>query len=735
MKEAPPDGSAALPILTIRMKIAVVYNRISNRVINQFGAPNQEKYQLDNIRRITDGLKSGKHQVRAFEGDKDLIERLEEFMPQVLTGERPGLVFNLSYGIQGQARYTHVPGILEMVGMPYVGSGPLAHSLALDKVVAKVLFQQHGVPTPDFAVLQSIDDPCPDLVFPMIVKPKNEAVSFGLKIVHNEDELRAAALVIFDNYRQPVLVEQYIEGREINIGLIGNDPPQSFPAVELCFGEGGPGIYTYEDKVGKSGRDVVQLCPAPLPDEVAAEAARIACSAFQALGCLDCARVDMRLDKDGKLYVLEINSLPSLGPRGSFVVAASQADLDFPALCNRLVEVASARYFGTPSPPELEPGTQQDPARGLFAFLTERRDALERRVKEWVSVSSRTDDAVGIRDAARRARSRMEESGLKLVDDLTDGNHVWVYASPAGLENGTLLVAALDVPMPHDIPSQAFRRDAEYLYGEGVALSRGPLVQIEFALRAIKRQRLLKNLPVGVLLYADEGNECRYSAQLIQTAARRAKRVLSLRPGNAGGKTVHQRRGQKTYELVVETRPRRLGQSGKVPSALRWIAPKIVMLSDLSQPKRRIAVALTDIRSVSHPQLLPHRVKARIQVSYPNAKAAELVEQEVREVLGTGGPKWILEEVSDRPPQLDSVQARALFSGLQAVASEWNLPFERESSVWPSVAGLVPVETPALCGMGPVGTALFTPHEALLRLSLVQRTLLLAEFLVSKEAR
>ena len=95
------------------MKIAVVYNRISKQVINLFGMPNREKYGLKSIKRITDALKKGGHQVIAFEGDKNLIDNLEDFMPQVMKGERPGMVFNLSYGIQGQARYTHVPGILE----------------------------------------------------------------------------------------------------------------------------------------------------------------------------------------------------------------------------------------------------------------------------------------------------------------------------------------------------------------------------------------------------------------------------------------------------------------------------------------------------------------------------------------------------------------------------------------------------------------------------------------------
>jgi len=336
------------------VKIAVVYNRESRNVINLFGMSNKETIGLETIKRITDALKKGGHSVIAFEGDKDLVDRLERFMPRVLKGERPGMVFNLSYGIQGQARYTHVPSILEMVGIPYVASGPLAHSLALDKVVTKMILRQHDLPTPDFAVLDTPDAPPPELGYPLIIKPKNEAVSFGLKVVHNEQELRETAGVIFEEYRQPVLVEQYIEGREVNVGLLGNNPPEAFPPVELVFANDGPPVYTYEDKTGTSGRTVSHKCPASIGEELREKAQELARNAFRCLGCYDCARVDMRLDKDGNLYILEVNSLPSLGERGSYLVGAAHVGLDYPALVNRLVEVASARYFGTPEPPKLD---------------------------------------------------------------------------------------------------------------------------------------------------------------------------------------------------------------------------------------------------------------------------------------------------------------------------------------------------------------------------------------------
>ncbi|MGD9347552.1 MAG: ATP-grasp domain-containing protein, partial [Candidatus Aminicenantes bacterium] len=363
------------------MKIAVIYNRDSKNVINLFGIPNREKYGRKAIHRIVTSLKKYGHQVKAFEGDKDLISKLEDFMPRVLKGELPGLAFNLSYGIQGQARYTHVPSILEMVGIPYVGSNPLAHSLALDKVVAKMIFQQHGLPTPDFAVIKDRDFEAPDIPYPLIVKPKNEAVSMGIEVVHNFEELKKATKVILEDFDQSVLVEQYIDGREINVGLLGNNPPDALPPCEITFGKDGPKIYTIEDKKGQSGRAIDWICPAPIGEQLTQESQRIAKDAFSALGCYDAARVDMRLDKSGRLFILEVNSLPSLSEHGSYTIAAQHAGLDFPALANRMVEVASARYFGTPHPPKVVT-KEKDARKNIFMYITSRRDLIERSLEE-----------------------------------------------------------------------------------------------------------------------------------------------------------------------------------------------------------------------------------------------------------------------------------------------------------------------------------------------------------------
>jgi D-alanine-D-alanine ligase len=716
------------------MKIAVVYNRDSKNVINVFGVANREKIGQQTIQRLTDALEAGGHQVIALEGDKDLVDRLEEFMPRVVHGERPGMVFNVSYGIQGQARYTHVPSILEMVGVPYVASGPLAHSLALDKVVTKIILRQHGLPTPEFAVLETPDAEIPKLPYPMVVKPKHEAVSFGLAIVNDEGELRAAAKVIFDEFGQAVLAEQFIKGREINVGLLGNNPPEAFPPVELKFGESGPAIYTYEDKTGRSGREISFECPARIPDETTHKAQEIAKRAFHALGIADCARVDMRLDSAGNLYILELNSLPSLGEHGSYLIGAAERGLDFSAFVNRLVEVASARYFGTPEPPSVEP-RRAEPTQRVFSYVTQHREDLERRAKEWVELSARTGDPVGLAEAVRRADALFQELGMRPVPDLTDEPEVYMWETAKGFDAGTLFFGHLDVPWVPDMPHQPFRREPEWLHGEGIATSRAPLVMLEFALRALRSVRRLRTLPLGVMLYTDEGRDAQASEPRIREAASRAKRVLVLRPGTTDNGIITHRRGHRRIRLQVSGDPHRPGRPTSRPSVMRWTLEQLAALERLSSSERGVSVSTIDVGCERHPMMLPHRVTARVLLTYRDDAVADAVAGDIGAAFEKSRYKCRLVVEADRPPMRERDINRRLAKALTKTADEWKIPLTRESSAWPSVGGLVGSKIACVCGIGPVARDRGTPAEAVQRIGLVQRTLLLAEFLAGQLER
>jgi D-alanine-D-alanine ligase len=327
------------------MKVAVVYNPDAKGIINVFGIQNREWYPQDTIDRVVGALEKGGHEVELIPGNRFLLTKLNKTLPR-LSRKRPnGIVLNMALGIQGKCRYTHVPAILEVAGIPYTSSSPLGHILALDKVVAKQIFIASGLPTPNYRVFSSPDERAHSLEFPLIVKPRGEAASFGLKIVHDEASLREAVDRTLEEYKQTVLVEEFIPGREINVGILGNDPPEPFPVLELLLDGGAHQVYDHETKFARSSRrKAKKVCPADLPPETSAYTQEIAVRAVNALDVYDFARVDFRLDKFNRPYILEVNSMASLNPGSSFVYAARKAGYNYDQLINRIIEVACLRY-------------------------------------------------------------------------------------------------------------------------------------------------------------------------------------------------------------------------------------------------------------------------------------------------------------------------------------------------------------------------------------------------------
>ena len=712
------------------MKIAIVYNRESQAVINLFGTLNREKYGLETIKKIKEALIAGGHQVKTFEGDKNIITKLEKFMPSVISGELPGLVLNLSYGIQGKGRYMHVPGILEMLGIPYVGSGPETHAIALDKIVTKMILIQKGLPTPRFTVMDKPDSDIKDnLKYPLIVKPKDEAVSFGLKIVNNDEELREGVKVIYETFNTPTLVEEYIDGREINVGLLGNSPVEALPPVELTFGDG-PQIYTYEDKKSTSGRTVGKICPAPLSEEQTQRIQQLAIDTFNALGCYDSARVDFRLDKDGNPYILEVNSMASLGKSGSFVYAAGKMGLDYVALMNRLVSVACERYFGPYFYMNKDQESATEPMR-LFNNITTKRDKIEKELGTWTNMPSWTEDPVGLSTVMRKLEDRLQRLGLKVVEEHTNGRSAWTWATKAGLEDGTLLVVPLDIPgnrIGFPIP---FRKEGEWVYGEGIASSRGGLVTLLAALNSLKDVKLLDKKKVGVFFYSDEGRGMRYSSADLRQVAKKAKQVIVLQPGFEGGKIVNQRRGSKRYSLILEGDPMRVGNRSNQMDVLSYFLEQTEKLSKISRPEQRLTVALQDVHSERYSVLLPHRVRATVSVTFIDEKLALDAEKQIKDLFKSNprGMKSYVEKLVERPPlQLD--QNNPAINRLKELCEEWQMPFGTESSLLATAAGEIPSNIPVICGFGPASKGLYTPNEAVHRGELIQKTFLLSMLLL-----
>src|SRR6187401_2746119 len=265
------------------------------------------------------------------------------------------LIFNLteSFADDDTADFK-IAGFLELIGKKYTGSGTHGLMMAQDKALAKKIFQFHGVHTPVFAKsFRGRLDFSHDLHFPVIVKPAREDGSIGIEfsaVVNSIRELMERIDWLHANFDSPVLIEEYVEGREMYVGVLGNENPLALPVVELDLSklpEGRPKIAGAEVKWAKGTgayRDTKSIIPDDLSDETVALLQSTALAAYQALELRDYARIDMRLRPDGRVAVIEANPNPWLASKAEFAMAARKAGRTYTQLVEEIVEIALARY-------------------------------------------------------------------------------------------------------------------------------------------------------------------------------------------------------------------------------------------------------------------------------------------------------------------------------------------------------------------------------------------------------
>jgi D-alanine-D-alanine ligase len=279
------------------------------------------------------------------------IDRLYRF----LIDDKPDLIFNLVESLENEAiQEMNVAGLYDLLKIPYTGAGPLGLGTALNKPRVKEILTYHGIKTPRFRVFHPTEKIAsdPEMNFPMIVKPSREDASVGISdksVVYSLNELRKQVRFIFEEFEQPALVEEFIDGRELNVALLGNKPPVAMPISEIDFTgltDDMHHIVSYEAKwmhgtVAYEGTNGV--CPAPLPAAQETKMKAIALKCFDLIGCRDYARVDFRLGKDGTPYVLEVNPNPDISDDAGFARSARAYGLTFPGTIARIVELALER--------------------------------------------------------------------------------------------------------------------------------------------------------------------------------------------------------------------------------------------------------------------------------------------------------------------------------------------------------------------------------------------------------
>lgn len=317
--------AGARPWYTARPKVAVVRNRDTAGVIAQLGRPAPAAHAKTSVQPQVDALREQGFEVKVFEGDIGLLSELRQFLPpNPRYGTPGGIVLNLATGVQGDGRFSQVPAMLEMAGLPYTGPDPVAHAHLADRFVLMSLLGRSRVPIPrHFLVLDP--DELPDVEFPAAARPRFEPDA-GRTVVRNRRSLRRAVQEIRSEYGQPAMVEEMLSGRKFSVFVLGNEQLECLPLVEQT-----------SKKDDKS-------CPASLGEELANQIRACACAAYRATGCRDYARIEIRLSPFDEPVVTGVKWNTSFEQQDSFVTAAKAGGYTFSALMLRIVSEAAKRY-------------------------------------------------------------------------------------------------------------------------------------------------------------------------------------------------------------------------------------------------------------------------------------------------------------------------------------------------------------------------------------------------------
>jgi D-alanine-D-alanine ligase len=341
--------------------IALIANIIDDFERN-IGDPPDAGAEFDKrvtVESIASALEADGHYVHFMMADHSL--------PEALMNVRPHICFNIAEGMIGDGREAQVPALCELLGIPYTGSQVVANAVSLNKTMTKRIWQQQGLPTAPYYEFISLENAAHvELRFPLFAKPSREGTGMGINnnsIINDYDELANRVNWLLDVYNQPVLVEEFLPGREFTVGFIGNrgnpifrhrpelyddDGYHWFPILEInTLSSVSPTIYGHDAKsidIGTAGAPTY-LCPAEIPESLRAQLIDLTRRASEALDVRDVSRVDFRLGVDGEPYLLEINTLPGLNPHLSdLCIMAAAEGISHQTLITEILYLASERY-------------------------------------------------------------------------------------------------------------------------------------------------------------------------------------------------------------------------------------------------------------------------------------------------------------------------------------------------------------------------------------------------------
>jgi D-alanine-D-alanine ligase len=331
------------------LKVVILYNLLERLQKGEEKDILAEDGIIEEIGAVENAIRSLGHECYVMAIRDDILSAVH-WLKEI----RPDVVFNLCESVYGNTCWEmNIPALLDLVRIPYTGSAPLALGLCQDKGKVKDILLSQGILTPRYKIFERQVDHIKGNVFPIIVKPLHEDGSLGISkesVVYDDEALCRQIQYVIDKYHQPALVEEFIDGRELNVSLMEADGTVGvLPISEIDYSEvpeGIPKICGYEAKwVTESAeyQKTKPICPAPLEWVTKRRVEHIAVKVFKLFGCRDYARVDMRVDRNGKIYVLEVNPNPDISPQAGLTRAIKVQGITYAEFIGGLLERALQR--------------------------------------------------------------------------------------------------------------------------------------------------------------------------------------------------------------------------------------------------------------------------------------------------------------------------------------------------------------------------------------------------------
>lgn len=328
------------------MRVGLSYD-LKEAIIPEDAAPDDALEEYDSpstIEYIRCALEGIGHSIVELGGGTRFIQNI--------LSERVDIVFNIAEGRGNyRSREAQVPSILEMLDIPYIGSDPECLAVCLDKPLTKKLVKLAEIPTPEWHIINSLDEMKDiswiDLLFPAIAKPAYEGSSKGIhadSLLDSPEQARQTVAEMLEIYRQPIMIERFVEGDEITVGIVGNLPSKVLGIMRVLPRKH-VDKFVYTVEVKRDWKNLVDYeCPACLKESTSEKIVAYSLKIFKMLGCRDFSRIDFRVGADGTPYMLEINPLPGLGDYSDLVIMAEKLGWTHEALITKIFNAALERY-------------------------------------------------------------------------------------------------------------------------------------------------------------------------------------------------------------------------------------------------------------------------------------------------------------------------------------------------------------------------------------------------------